>query len=357
MSTTDVTRDGLVGARPGREAVTGAAPGHGHGDGHGTGDGADGRRSRRRGGEAPMVPKATFRSYYGQPVLNPPVWKSPEIPGYLFLGGLAGSSSLLAAGAQLTGRATLARRTKVTALAGITLSAAALVKDLGRPARFANMLRVFKPTSPMSVGSWLLAGYGPATGVAALSALTGRRTGLGGVATGSAAVMGLGVSTYTAALLSDTAVPAWHDAFRELPFAFAGAAATAASGAALVAGPLAEAGPARRLAVVGGVIDLAATVALERRLHPAVARAYHTGRAGAYVRAGEVLTAAGAVGAVVGRRDRTLTALSGAALVVGSACARFGIFHAGMATAADPRATVEPQRERLDGPELSPGAG
>ena len=51
---------------------------------------------------------------------------------------------------------------------------AALVHDLGRPARFANMLRVFKISSPMSVGSWLLAGYVPAAAAAAASALTGR---------------------------------------------------------------------------------------------------------------------------------------------------------------------------------------
>jgi formate-dependent nitrite reductase membrane component NrfD len=351
VSTSEVTRQGLVGTRPAREAVTGAAPGDGNGS-------PGGRRSRRRGAEAPMVPDAEFRSYYGLPVLNQPVWKSQEIAGYLFLGGLAGTSSLLAAGAQLTGRTTLAKRTKVTALAGIALSTVALVKDLGRPSRFANMLRVFKPTSPMSVGSWLLAAYGPATGVAALSAVTGRRPVLGGVATGSAAVLGLGVSSYTAALLADTAVPAWHDAWRELPFAFVGAAATAGGGMALATGPLAEVAPARRLAVAGAAVDLAATLALERRLHPAVATAYRTGRARAYVRAGEALTAVGAVGAALGRRDRLATALSGVTLVAGSACARFGIFHAGLASAADPAATIRPQRERLtDTAPVNPSEG
>ena len=51
-----------------------------------------------------MVPKAEFTSYYGKPVLNPPVWEARDIAGYFFLGGLAGGSSLLAAGADLTGR-------------------------------------------------------------------------------------------------------------------------------------------------------------------------------------------------------------------------------------------------------------
>ncbi len=117
------------------------------------------RRGRRRG-EQPMVPPAEFTSYYGKPVLNAPVWEPRDIAGYLFLGGLAGASSLLGAGAQLTGRTALERAAKAGALGAACLSMAALAHDLGRPARFANMLRVFKISSPMSVGSWILAGYG-----------------------------------------------------------------------------------------------------------------------------------------------------------------------------------------------------
>ncbi|MDQ1369415.1 MAG: hypothetical protein QOF20_1768, partial [Acidimicrobiaceae bacterium] len=121
-----------------------------------------------------MVPKAEFTSYYGLPILNAPVWHSPDIPGYLFLGGLAGASSVLAAGAHVTGRRDLAMRSKVVATGAIGLSAAALVHDLGRPSRFYNMLRVLKPSSPMSVGSWLLAVYGPAAAVAGATAVLDR---------------------------------------------------------------------------------------------------------------------------------------------------------------------------------------
>ena len=120
-----------------------------------------------------MVPQAEFTSYYGRPVLKEPVWKSPDVPGYLFLGGLAGASSALAAFAQLSGNRELSRASKTAAAGAISLSAAALVHDLGRPARFLNMLRVFKVTSPMSVGSWLLAAYGPVAGAAAVSEVTG----------------------------------------------------------------------------------------------------------------------------------------------------------------------------------------
>jgi len=169
-----------------------------------------------------MVPPAEFTSYYGKPVLNAPVWEPRDIAGYLFLGGLAGASSLLGAGAQLTGRTALERAAKAGALGAACLSMAALAHDLGRPARFANMLRVFKISSPMSVGSWILAGYVPAAAAAAASALTGRLPRTGATATAGAALLGPAVATYTAVLISDTAVPAWHDGYPELPFVFAG---------------------------------------------------------------------------------------------------------------------------------------
>lgn len=75
-----------------------------------------------------------------------------------------GTASLLGAGAQLTGRPGLERSTKIGAVAAGVLSLAGLVHDLGRPSPFLHMLRVFKVTSPMSVGSWLLAGYVPLAG-------------------------------------------------------------------------------------------------------------------------------------------------------------------------------------------------
>src|SRR5438552_3138783 len=95
---------------------------------------------------------AGFRSYYGQPVIKPPTWKVPDVPAYLYLGGLSGASSTMALFADLTGRDRLRRTGRIVAAAGATASVAALVHDLGRPARFLNMLRILKPTSPLSVG-------------------------------------------------------------------------------------------------------------------------------------------------------------------------------------------------------------
>ena len=298
----------------------------------------------RRRGEQPVVPDAEFESYYGKPVLNGPVWQAPDIPGYLFLGGLAGASSALAAGAQLTGRSSLATVGKVGAAGAALLSLGALVHDLGRPARFLNMLRVFKPSSPMNIGSWLLAGYGPLAGAAAASAVTGRLPRAGALATAGAAVTGPAVAAYTGALLSDTAVPAWHDAYRELPYVFTGTGATAAGGLGLLAAHPRDTGPAARLAVLGAVVEVSAFRSLRRRLGM-VAQPYRSSR---LVSAGERLTVAGAVGALAGRRHRVLSGLSGAALLAGAALVKWGVFEAGKVSAADPKYTVVPQRERLD---------
>jgi formate-dependent nitrite reductase membrane component NrfD len=100
-----------------------------------------------------MVPEAEFTSYYGRPVVKQSPWKK-DIPIYLFAGGLAAGSSLLAAGADMTGRVVLRRCGRLTALGALGVSMVALVHDLGRPGRFLNMLRTFKLTSPMSVGTW-----------------------------------------------------------------------------------------------------------------------------------------------------------------------------------------------------------
>ncbi len=308
--------------------------------------------ARRRAGAEIMVPDAEFSSYYGRPVIKEPVWRSPDVPGYLFLGGLAGASSVLAAGAQLSGYRELARAAKVSALGAISLSAAALVHDLGRPGRFANMLRVFKPSSPMSIGSWLLAGYGPVAGAAAVSEVTGILPKAGTAATLGAGLLGPAIATYTAALICDTAVPAWHAGYREMPYVFAGSAASAAGGLGLLATAPADAEPARNLAVLGAAVELIAKRQLIRRLaRPgsaglSLAEPYEAGTTGAILRLAEFLTAGALAGAVLGRRSRAVSALAGASLVAASAMTRFGIFEAGMASARDPKYTIVPQRHR-----------
>lgn len=309
--------------------------------------------------ERAMVPPAEFTSYYGRPVVKAAPWEL-DIPAYLFLGGVAAGSSLLAAGADVTGRPSLRRTGRLGALVGLSLSMVALVHDLGRPSRFLNMLRVMKVTSPMSVGTWLLTAYGPFAALAGIAELRGLmpRSLRGGLADRllgasarsaglTAAVIAPTIASYTAVLLSDTATPTWHDAHRHLPFVFAGSAAAASGGLGMLGAPVSESTPARRLAVSGALLELAVGHRMERSMG-LTAEPLHDGHAGTLMRASKALTLAGVAGTVLlGGRSRTGAAVSGAALMAGSACLRFGIFEAGQESARDPKYTVVPQRERL----------
>jgi len=315
--------------------------------------GADAGHGGRSGRSAEPGPT----SYYHRPILHRPRWEPLDIAGYLFLGGLAGASSVVAAAAQLTDRRQLARGAKCGSAAAIALSFVALVHDLGRPARFANMLRVFKVTSPMNLGSWLLSAFGPLSTVAAASAVTGVAPGLGACSTAGAAVLGPLVAAYTAALVSDTAVPSWHAGYREMPLVFVGSSAAAAAGLGLVVAPVAESAPLRHLGVLGGCGELLAERAMWRRMGQAAAP-YREGTAGRFQRAAELLTVAGAVGAAtVSRCSRLAAAASGLALLGGSAATRFAIFHAGRQSVSDPRYVTDPQRARIAGRDRDAATG
>lgn len=301
------------------------------------------------------VPRAEFRSYYGKQILKTPVWNW-MIAAYLFTGGLSAGSAMLAAGADLTGLPGLRRVSRIGSLLSVLASLYFLIADLGRPERFHHMLRVAKPSSPMSVGTWILSAYGPGSGVAAVAEVMPkrlRRTWLGRMVARSARPAGLwaaatapGVASYTAVLLSQTAVPAWREAHPYLPFVFTGSAAASGGGLGMLLAPPAETGPARRMAVVGAALEVTASRVMEQRIG-LPAEAYTTGRVHRLRQLSEALTVGGAVGAVLGRR-RAVTAVSGAALLVGSALQRFAVFEAGVESTRDPKYVVVPQRERVD---------
>lgn len=287
---------------------------------------------------------APTEGYYGRPIVKPPVWKQ-EIGWYLFTGGLAGASSTLALGARMAGNERLARSSTLLATAGLAVSPALLIKDLGRPERFLNMLRVLKPSSPMNLGTWLLTAAGGASAVASMCELTGRAPRLRAAAQLGAGVLGPAVATYTAVLVSDTAVPVWHEARRELPLLFASGAAASAGAAAVIATPSAASGPARRLMLAGAVGELVNAQLMERRLGE-LAEPYHEGRAGEHSRAAKTATVAGAALSLACRRRPALGRLGAALVLAGAAAERFAIFRAGFQSAADPKYTVISQRSR-----------
>jgi polysulfide reductase-like protein len=280
--------------------------------------------------------------YYGRPIVKPPVWKN-EIGWYLFTGGLAGASSSLGLAARVSGNRPLARSTTFTAAAALTASPALLIKDLGRPERFVNMLRVVKPTSPMNVGTWILTVAGTAAGAAAACEAADVLPGVRALAQGVAGLLGPALATYTAVLVSDTAVPVWHEARTELPLVFASGAAASAGAAAVILTPAGSAGPARRMMLAGAVGELAATTVMERRLGE-LGEPYHHGRAGTFARAAKAATATGAaLGAVAGRR-RVIGRLAAGLVLGGAVAERFAVFRAGFQSAEDPRYVVMSQR-------------
>jgi formate-dependent nitrite reductase membrane component NrfD len=302
--------------------------------------------------EQTMVPPAEFRSYYGRQILKTPAWEN-KIAYYFFAGGLSGGCALLAAGADLTGRPALRRGTRLAGLVALGAGAYYLVADLGRPERFHHMLRVAKPTSPMSVGTWIIAGYSPGIGLAAVGELLPARWRITRLvrrvalpASLSSAALAPALAGYTAVLLSQTAVPAWNTAHPYLPFVFTGSAAASSGGLAMVLVPPEEAGPARTFAAVGAAAELVASRMMEHRIGM-VAEAYTTGRAHTLRRWSEYLTAGGLVGTLLARRSRVVAVVAGLALAAGSALQRFGVFAAGVASTRDPRYVVTPQRERL----------
>jgi hypothetical protein len=295
--------------------------------------------------EAETVPPAQPESYYGRPVIKSPVWK-PEVPFYLFVGGMAGASTMLAWVSEVSGNRRLGRNAGLVALAAGSTGPVLLISDLGVPARFFNMLRVFKISSPMNVGSWILAGTGTTTAIATAHETVGLFGRIGPVARGLSAAFGLPLATYTAALLSNTAVPVWHEGRRELPFVFAGTSAATAGAAAMIVTPVRDAGPARRLAVLGVLGEGASMQLMLRRLGE-LAEPYKTGEAGRFAKLAQRLSVAGALVAAVGGGRRGGAIAGGGLVLAGAACGRWAVFKAGFQSAADPKYTVGPQRARL----------
>ncbi|MBE7211664.1 MAG: polysulfide reductase NrfD [Gluconacetobacter diazotrophicus] len=187
----------------------------------------------------------TGPTYYDRPQLKSSPFNNWVVGGYVFLAGLSGGGAILAAASRAAGDSDLggvARRGRYLTLLAPTIGSALLVWDLHTPQRFYNMMRIAKRTSPMSIGTWLLLSFTAFSGGAAAAQLAAdanvlpRRRGLfGRLATAftvPAAMFGLGISTYTPALLAATSTPLWAASPRTLAARF-GSSALASAAAAL----------------------------------------------------------------------------------------------------------------------------
>jgi formate-dependent nitrite reductase membrane component NrfD len=157
---------------------------------------------------------AAGRGYYGLPVLKRPHWKW-EIVLYFWMGGIAAGAYVISAIADIFGDEhdrPIVRAGRFIALPLMILSPILLIKDLGRPEKFYNMLRIFKAKSPMSVGTWGLTFFGGFVGLSALlELLTPRDTvrTLRRVLAILGTPFGFFVGGYTGVLLAATAIPIW----------------------------------------------------------------------------------------------------------------------------------------------------
>jgi formate-dependent nitrite reductase membrane component NrfD len=291
-------------------------------------------------------------TYYERPLLKEPVWEI-DIPVYYFLGGAAGAALMLGAAAQFDGDRGLSnfiQRCHWVGIIGSTAGGILLIHDLGRPERFLNMLRVFRPTSPMNVGAWILSGAAPLAITAGL--LTGRKGLLGGAgqfAGYGSGLFGLGLAGYTGVLVSNTAIPLYQHSRRVMPVLFL---ASAAASAAAILDLIIEESRATRITfafgTAGRLAELAAGYATEfnaARL-PRVGLPLKQGVSGALWKAATVLTAASLVISMIPGKSSARRKWAGGLGALGSLCLRLGVHYAGAASARDPRASFEPQRSR-----------
>jgi formate-dependent nitrite reductase membrane component NrfD len=302
----------------------------------------------------PLVPSVveSDATYYDRPVLKEAVWIW-AVPLYFYVGGLSGASMVLGAAAQIAGGPSMERFVRHCRwIGGIGggIGSVLLIVDLGRPARFLNMLRVFRPTSPMNMGAWVLAGAAPA---AMGSAMLARQTGpfglighTGGMVSG---LLGLPLAGYTAVLLSNSAVPLWQGSRRSLPFLFVASAITSAASFFDMFDTALKLGTRERKLIgafgtIGRVGELVTARVVERECKlRRVRKPFHEGGSGVLLKAATVLTTASLVLSLLpgGRKKRVVAGVFG---TLGALALRYGIYYAGRASAQDPRATFHQQR-------------
>lgn len=277
--------------------------------------------------------------YYGLPLLKQPVW-TWEVPAYFFVGGAAGAAAVLGAVAQVTGaNASLVRDARWIAAGGANLSAPLLIGDLGRPDRFLNMMRVFKPQSPMSVGAWTLAAFGAFSSAAAFADEVRRRTDLpvtliGDGAAALSAATGLVMMTYTGVLIGATSIPLWSKHVRVLPAHFGVSGLAAAVSLLQLRGHTDDALTA--LAIAAAAFETYTGFRIESD-EGAESDPLRKGPSGQVTRIGGALS--GPIPfllRVLGMKSRKMQKLAAVSSLLGSLITRFAWVEAGRISARDP---------------------
>jgi formate-dependent nitrite reductase membrane component NrfD len=308
-------------------------------------------------GRVPEVSRAD-PTYYDRPMLKRSVW-TVDIPLYYFLGGAAGAAMTLGAAIQLLSNfegadpelRKLSAACHFVGIAGSTAGAAFLIHDLGRPSRFLFMMRVFRPTSPMNMGAWILAGAAPSAIATGLFINRGGLLGaIGEVCGYVSGLFGAALAGYTGVLVSNSAIPIWQEARRWMPLLFA---ASGASAAASIVDLTYEREEARRITQYFGTISRVTEIVAARNVEkaasaiPKVGEPFRRGRASTLWKAATALTAASVVVSLLPVDSRKKRKAAGWLGVAGSLCLRFAVHYLSDASALDPRASFQQQRAAM----------
>jgi formate-dependent nitrite reductase membrane component NrfD len=297
---------------------------------------------------SPFPKPASEMSYHGNPVLKPPTW-TWQVPLYFFVGGVAGISALIALVAHLFGVAGLTRAGLWIGFAVALISAPLLIADLGRPARFLNMLRVFKVRSAMSVGAWTLSAFSSAVGMAVVC----RELVVAGygsdfllviewTAEFAAALSGLILASYTSVLLGVTAIPVWSENRKLVPVVFLAGGLGSAAAVLEFLGFLVPV--TQFIGIVAGTVEIVVAILIELRGRY-VDRPLREGSVGWLTRAGAVLAGpTSLLLRIFWGRSSVARYVAAGCFIIGALIARYAWIGAGRVSSRDPQALFRIQR-------------
>ena len=292
------------------------------------------------------IPRKT--GYYDEPVVRPPVW-TWEIPIYFFIGGAGGMSALIAVAAAAFHHLDLARTSILVSVFVAIASPVLLILDLGRPKRFVNMLRVFKPQSVMSVGAWILVTYGTCAASAFIALEIHARGVLGGpvdsiirIIAGAllvgSAFFGVLLATYTGVLLSATVIPAWFTHRVLLPVHFGTAGLGSAAALLELLGH--RIAPLNAIGFLAAGTETILALSLLINRHGAADRVLHKGSSGWLLQVAEILS--GPLSLLL--RASGLIPFAAISFLGGALASRYGWLLAGKISGRDPEAVFASQQ-------------
>lgn len=312
-------------------------------------------------------------AYKDVPMLRQPTWQN-EIAAYFYLGGITAGAQVLGALASMSGEKyrSLARTAHLVAFATMVPCVPLLIMDLGRPSRFHHMLRIFKPESPMNLGSWTLTIHGGITALFAARVLarSGKLPLVGPLfaivperplaLVGVAPALTLG--GYTGVLIGTTSVPVWSTSSL-LGGLFTASAFTTGTAAVQLASILSgrdEPQEHRALGPLNLLLD-ASDLALTAGYLATSGRAAKPMFSGL----GKVFTFGGAAASagafaleLVGMRSkgnrRMFSGLAAGSALLGGALLRWGIVRSGHTSANDREGTLEATKPSAEAPGWQP---